>query len=130
MKQQKNTTLPKPVILTFFVIGLTSATSLRLIIIADWFDATLARFFWYLGVLGNVIFFGYRFWISKKRRAVIMQNKLQEKLASGNLTKDDCARLSYIVSSLVKSKEVFNYVYIFIMSALAIIVDLAILFYG
>lgn len=119
-------TLPKWIILLFFLIGVISAISFRAIIIIAKFDPHLSRIIWYIGVIGYIIFFAYRFYISLKRRRTIIEGELLRKLKQNKLSQEDCQNVAYILKSLIKSKEMYNYIIIFALSAGAIVADLII----
>lgn len=117
--------LPKSIIKFFFVLGIVSATSIRLIAVFNRFNPFISRILWYIGVIGYIFFFGYRFYISKKRRKTILENNLIEKLKNHSLNQEDRDNIVYILDSILKSKEILNYIYIFILSIVAIIVDIS-----
>jgi len=117
-------TLPKPIIRIFFIIGIFSATCIRLIAVFNRFNPDISRVLWYIGVIGYIFFFGYRFYITKRRRKVIEANNLIKKLETQTLEKEDIENINYILNSIIKSKEIFNYIYIFFLSIIAIIVDI------
>lgn len=116
------------VINLFFVIGVVSALSFRVLIVfshvhTDWF-----RPVWYLGTIGYVIFFVYRYWISHKRKRAIRQYALLDKLSGEEaLSGEERQVLLYLLSSLAKSREDQNYLLIFFLSIVAVIVDLFLL---
>jgi len=118
-------TLPRPVIYLFMGIGLVSAVAFRLLTIFAELAPELVRPAWYVGVCGYILFFSYRYAITEKRKKVIRENRLEEKIAQGRpLTEEDREVISYLLASLTKSKENVNYLFIFVMSALAVAVDL------
>jgi hypothetical protein len=126
MKELK--TLPKWVVYLFFIIGIISAFSFRVMILVE--DEFVARIFWYIAVIGYIFFFFYRYLIAKKRTRIIDQYHLCEKFE-----KDECLdRKSqkaalYIVASLHKSREKYNYYLIFLFSAIAIALDILLTLY-
>jgi uncharacterized protein YacL len=122
-------TLPKWVTILFFIIGLISAFIFRAIIIIARFDTTLSRIAWYIAVVGYIAFFAYRFMISLKRRRMIERNRLIEKLQQNELDDNDRHHLEYILRSLMKSKEMYNYVFIFLLSGVAIVMDLSLVLF-
>jgi len=124
-----NKILPKPIIRLFFIIGIISATSIRLIAIFNRFDPAISRILWYIGVIGYIFFFWYRFKIALKRRKVVNENDLINKLKTGTLEEEDTENIEYLLNSLVKSKEIFNYIYIFLLSIIAIIIDICLEIY-
>lgn len=120
----KAKTMPIWVINLFFYLGLISGFLFRSTIIFNRFNPALGRIVWYTAVSGYILFFGYRFYISKKRRAVINSRNLIYKLKKTDLPEDDKESMVYLLESLVKSKEMFNYILIFILSGLAITLDI------
>jgi len=110
---------------TAFGIGLTGAISLRLILVAKAYHPDLVRLLWYIGVCGNMFFFMFRTFITLRRRNLITDLDLQNKLATKNrLTSEDYKALHYLVTSLYTSKERWNYLVIFLFSIMAIAWDL------
>ncbi len=117
--------LPSWVTWLAFFIGLTGSLSLRLILVAKQYQPELVRLFWYIGVVGNMIFFLFRSYISQRRRRLIAALSLQEKLKEHRpLTEQDYQAIHYLISSLYVSKERWNYAVIFLFSMLAIVWDI------
>lgn len=124
MTNQPKTVSPF-VIYLFLVIGLLSAVAFRLLTIINTFNPALLRPVWYFGVIGYIFFFAYRYHISEKRKNAIRANRLLEKIQSpGELTSEDRALIAYVLSSIIKSKENLNYLFIFILSLVAVGVDI------
>lgn len=117
-------TVPPWVIYLFLVIGLISAIAFRILTLLNATHPALVRPVWYAGVIGYIIFFAYRFYISEKRKKTILDNNLIEKIAGeARLSENDRELLQYLMSSIVKSKENINYLFIFVLSLLAIALD-------
>ncbi len=118
-------TLPLPVINLFFVIGVLSAVAFRALIIVQHLMPALFRPVWYAGLFGYILFFAYRYVITRRRRQAVESFQLIEKLR-GNacLSDEDREVVVYLLSSLVKSKENLNYLIIFLLSILAVAMDL------
>lgn len=118
-------TLPPAVINLFFAIGLMSALSFRALMAIKDLQPQLFRPVWYLGIIGYILFFGFRYSITEKRKKAISEFNLVEKLKTGEeLTSNDRQVVTYILSSLQKSRENLNYLFIFVTSAIAIFLDL------
>lgn len=118
-------TLPPWVIYLFMVIGLLSALAFRLLTIVNTFRPELLRPVWYAGVIGYILFFSYRYYITEKRRKVIRAHRLLEKIGgSAPLAPEDRETIAYVLASIIKSKENINYLFIFALSLLAVLVDL------
>ena len=117
-------TLPKPVIYGFFILGLLSAIAFRIIIVFQHIEPTWVRPVWYAGILGYIVFFLYRYYISRKRKKAIRDYDLINKLKTDACLSDkDREIATYLLSSIHKSMEDLNYFIIFILSILAIIAD-------
>ena len=129
------TTVPKTVspfvIYLFLVIGLLSAVAFRLVTIINTFIPSLLRPVWYFGVIGYIFFFAYRYHISEKRKNAIRTNRLLEKIQDGSeITSEDRALIAYVLSSIIKSKENLNYLFIFVLSIAAVAVDIFLALHG
>ena len=118
-------TLPPLVINLFFVIGLVSALSFRLLIGVKELQPELFRPVWYVGIIGYILFFSFRFSITRKRRKAIRDFDLIAKVKrGGEFSVADRQVMAYLLSSLEKSRENLNYLFIFVTSGLAILFDL------
>ncbi len=125
MKKKLPHTFPTYIIYGFFLIGFISAVAFRSIIIFQRLEPTWVRPVWYLGTLGYVGFFLYRYEITKKRKRAIKEYGLIEKLqANAVLSEEEREVITYLLSSVKKSLEDINYLLIFLLSLLAILVDL------
>ena len=117
--------VPTPVIIGFFVVGLLSSVAFRAIILFQRFNPGWVRPVWYFGVIGYMLFFMYRFRISTRRKRTIGQTRIIEKLQAGaELSVEDREAALYLLSSIRKSPEDWNYLAIFILSVAAIALDL------
>ncbi len=115
-------TLPACIINSLSAVGIISAFCFRIIILLDHLDPSLVRPIWYIGVTGSFAFFGYRYWISQKRRRAVEESGLIEKLQTEEeLNSDDRNIALYLLSSIQKSRENWNYLAIFILSLVAVV---------
>jgi len=125
MRNHPPHTVPAFVVYLFLCIGLLSAVAFRLLTIVNAYHPHLMRPLWYVGVIGYILFFAYRYHISEKRRRVIRINRLLEKINSpGELNRQDRELIAYVLSSITKSKENINYLFIFALSLVAVAVDI------
>ena len=108
-----------------FILGLLTAIAVRALIILSYVQPTWVRPVWYFAVLGNFVFFYYRYQITEKRKHAIQDHQLIEKLSTDqSLSYEDREVLVYLLSSIKKSPEHLNYLIIFIFSIIAIGLDL------
>ncbi len=125
MNAEKPHIVPKYVLYGFFVLGLISAIAFRGIIVFQHIEPRWVRPVWYIGIAGYLLFFLYRFKISKKRKKAISDFGLIEKVESNApLSDEDRKVLLYLLSSISVSLEDRNYALIFLLSVVAIAVDL------
>jgi len=124
MKTHKPHIVPKYVTYGFFSIGLFSAIAFRAIIVLQHMEPNWVRPVWYFGVVGYILFFLYRFEITKKRKKAISDYGLIEKVENKTLSAEDRKVLLYLLSSIKVSLEDMNYALIFFLSIVAIAADI------
>lgn len=117
--------IPKPIIVAAFVLGLLSSIAFRAIILFQKHHPDWVRPVWYFGVIGYMLFFMYRYYISHRRKHAIAQTNIITKLQNGDiLSADDRSAALYLLNSVRKSQEDWNYLAIFVLSIVAIALDL------
>ena len=114
-----------------FVLGLSTAIALRAIIVLEHVQPGWVRPAWYFAVLGNFLFFYYRYQITEKRKRAVRDHQLIEKIeALDSLSEEDREVLIYLLNSIRKSPEHLNYLIIFLFSLVAIAIDLVFVFFS
>ncbi|MGC3959291.1 MAG: hypothetical protein QM813_15520 [Verrucomicrobiota bacterium] len=117
--------IPKPVIFGFFLLGLLSSVAFRAIILLQKYSPGWVRPVWYFGVLGYMLFFMYRYYISQRRKRTIAHTNVIEKIRTGESpTQDEREAALYLLKSVRASQEDWNYLAIFGLSIVAIALDL------
>jgi len=112
----------KPVRLLYFWIGIAATAAYRAIIFFTNANPVLLKVTWYVGTIGFVLYFAHRYQVSGRRARAIEEYKLTEKIPQlSELTPEERAALSYVLSTLRSTKEKWNYVFIFATSAIALI---------
>jgi hypothetical protein len=125
MNSQKPHIVPKYILYGFFSLGIISAIAFRSIIVFQHLEPDWVRSVWYIGAGGYLLFFYYRFKISKKRKKAVSDYGLLEKVKTNSpLSEEDRDVLVYLLSSIKVSLEDKNYKIIFLLSIVAIAVDL------
>ncbi len=125
MPERKPHVVPPYVIYGFFTLGLVSAVAFRAIIVLMRLEPAWVRPVWYVGICGYVLFFLYRYRISRKRKHAIEEYGLIEKLRSGEpCGPEEREVILYLLSSIKSSMEDLNYAIIFLLSLLAIAADI------
>jgi hypothetical protein len=121
---------PAPLIYGAFALGLTTAIAFRVIIILQHVAPGWVRPVWYFGVVGNLVFFYYRYRIAEKRKRAVDEHGL-----IGRIEADTCfspaerEALVYLLRSIKRSPENLNYLIISAFSIVAIAIDLALVLF-
>ncbi|MFH1519181.1 MAG: hypothetical protein ABIE75_01230 [Candidatus Omnitrophota bacterium] len=106
----------------FFVIGIIATIAIRVVTILIHLNPVYAKVAWYVGVSGFMMFFIYKFRVSQAKTKLIRQKGLREKITGRQqLANDDYDIIEGILCSLVSQKERVNYLFIFVLSALALL---------
>ncbi len=105
-----------------FLLGIIATIAYRIIIILNNYSSTWVEISWYIGTIGFVWYFIHRWRVENRRDLLIEQLELARKVEEGqNLTPDEKNALVYILKGLKTSLAKWNYIAIFILSALALI---------
>ena len=106
----------------FFIIGLIATVAIRVVTVLIDVNPIYGKVAWYIGVGGFFTFFVYKFKVNQTRAKFINQQKLVDKIAhQEQLTKEDYSLISSILCGLSSNKERINYLFIFGLSAIALI---------
>jgi hypothetical protein len=125
MENSRPHIVPKYVVYSFFLIGIVSAIAFRAIIVLQHLEPSWVRPVWYIGTAGYVLFFLYRYRITRKRKKAVADFQLIEKIrANACLQDEDREVLLYLLSSIRLSLEDINYAIIFVLSVIAVAADL------
>jgi hypothetical protein len=100
---------------------LIAAVAIRAVTVLGDLDPVFGKAAWYVGVLGFLVFFIYKFRADHLRaRAIGKADLLEKVVARHGLTDDDHRLLSDILCGLSSNKDRINYFVIFATSILAL----------
>ncbi len=106
----------------FFIVGIIAALAIRVVTLLIHVDPLYAKVAWYVGVGGFLAFFIYKFRLAQKRSQVITRQDLIKKINCRlPLEAQDYSLIGTILCGYSSRKERINYLAIFILSALALI---------
>ena len=106
----------------FFIVGLIATVAIRVVTVLIHLNPIYAKVAWYIGVGGFFVFFVYKFRISQERSKNISQRNLVDKInQQKELSKDDYDLIGAILCALSSKKERINYIFIFGLSAIALL---------
>lgn len=116
--------LPRWIIHLFLWIGLTAGIAVRSLMLLNRVNPTAAVWVWRFAMFSYAIFFAYRYTITRRRRRIVVNHLLEKRIGQATgldpLTRE--ATL-YILRSITRSKELFNYAFICLLSVIALILD-------
>lgn len=105
----------------FFIIGIIATIAIRLVTVLIDIRPIYGKIAWYIGVGGFFLFFIYKFRIYRERRDIIEKANLVQKLSKkSELSENDYNVISSILCALRSRKELINYIFIFALSAIAL----------
>jgi CDP-diglyceride synthetase len=120
--KNKNQVNKKYYRISIFLIGILATLAYRLIVVLNHYGQIYVAIAWYIGTIGFILYFAHRYQIEKKRNKLIKKLQLKKKISEGRvLNQDEKKVLVYIFSSLKSSLSQYNYVAIFVLSALALL---------
>jgi hypothetical protein len=109
----------------FFIVGIIATVAIRVVTVLMHFNPMHGKIAWYIGVGGFIIFFIYRFNINQSKTRLIRKNNLLEKVANRkDFTDEDYNIIGAMLCGLTSRKERINYFFIFVLSAIALLIAL------
>jgi len=104
-----------------FILGILATIAYRIIVVLNHYSPLLVQIAWYAGTIGFVWYFSHRFKVENRRDKIITENNLVQKIEKAEtLSPQDRELLVYILKGLQTSLSKWNYIAIFILSALAL----------
>jgi len=114
----------------FFWSGIIATISYRAIVILNHYSSKVALVAWYVGTVGFIAYFWHRYVVSEKRVELIKQHDLIGAVQKSNLAQDQIEANEYILTTLLSTKEKWNYIVIFASSVLAILIGIYLDFFA
>jgi len=116
----------------FLFLGIIAAIAMRVVAVFIYTNPVYAKIAWYIGISFFFVFFIYRYNVSRSRSGSIIDNGLIKKVKEGkDLVQEDRKVISQILCGLTSRKERINFIVIFVLSAIALVIaiiaDLAVL---
>ena len=116
--------LPKWLINLFLWLGLCAGVAVRSLMLLNRTNPEAAISVWRFAMISYTIFFAYRLIIARRRRRVVTNYNLIEKIGEvDQLDEKSREATLYILRSITRSKEIFNYSFISLLSFIALILD-------
>ena len=104
-----------------FILGILATIAYRIIVVLNHYSPMMVQIAWYAGTIGFVWYFSHRFKVENRRDKIITDNELVRKIEQAEpLSPRDRELLAYILKGLQTSLSKWNYIAIFVLSALAL----------
>jgi len=105
----------------FFIIGIIATIAVRVVTVLIDVNPLYGKIAWYIGIVGFLAFFVYKFRVSHSHASSIRKQSLLEKVRHNEeLTKADYTLMEGILCGLSSRKERINYFFIFGLSLVAL----------
>ena len=109
----------------FIIIGFISTVAIRVVTVLMNISPLWGKLAWYIGVTGFFAFFMYKYRVFKERSRMIDETSLLDRINKKSaLTKDDYEVLSIILCQIRSNKERINFLFIFVVSGIALLAAL------
>lgn len=108
----------------FFWFGIIATVSYRSIVVLNHYSKNVALAAWYVGTVGFILYFWHRYLVSEKRVKLIKEHDLINAVARTDLKKDQIEANEYILTTLLSTKEKWNYIVIFATSLVALAIGI------
>lgn len=106
----------------FFIIGLIATVAIRVVTVLADLRPLYGKVAWYIGVGGFFLFFIYKYRVNQARLKLITQKNIMEKInKQEQFSKDDYSLIGTVLCGISSKQERFNYLFIFILSGVALI---------
>jgi len=107
----------------FLFIGILAAIAMRLVALFIHVNPVYAKAAWYVGVSFFLVFFIYRYNISRFRSKSIKNRDLIKKVKEDeNFEEEDKNVIAEVLCSLTSKKEMVNFAVIFILSGITLVI--------
>ena len=109
----------------FLFTGLVATVAVRVVNIAMDFSPFWAKVAWYIGILGFLVYFLYKYRQQRTMRKFLVNSDIIQKLKKGSaLLAQESKCLSSVLCALRSRKDSINYFFIFSTSALALLLGI------
>ena len=107
----------------FLFLGIIAAIAMRVVAVFIHTNPVYAKVAWYIGIAFFFMFFIYRYNVSRTRSGSIIENELIKKIKEEkDLAREDRKMIGQILCGLTSRKERINFVVIFVLSGIALII--------
>ncbi len=109
----------------FFIVGIISTVAIRSLSFLVHLGPIYGKIAWYTGVGGFLVFFIYKFKVEQSRAKIIKEMGLVDKINyKEKLTQEDYSAIGAMLCGIGSNKERINYLFIFALSAFALVLAL------
>lgn len=108
----------------FFLAGIIATFAYRVIIVLNFYSPYWVKVAWYVGTIGFILYFGFRFSVQRKEFHVVKDYDLVKIIRESKIKPKDKKVLNHVVKTIANSKARWNSLFIFLLSILALIIGI------
>ena len=114
----------KPAKYFFFLAGIIATFAYRVIIILNYYSPYWVKVFWYIGTIGFMLYFGYRFEVQRRESRLVADYGLIKIIRESKIEKKHKKALKHVVKIISSSKAKWNSFFIALLSSIALIIGI------
>jgi len=113
-----------PVKYLFFWVGAIATLAYRIIIVLNFYSPYLVKVVWYVGTIGFILYFGYRFDVQRREFKLVSDYDLIKAVRESKIDSQHKKILKHVVKTVSTSKARWNSLFISLLSLVALILGI------
>lgn len=108
----------------FLWAGIIATIAYRVIIVLNFYSPYWVKVFWYIGTIGFIFYFGYRFDVQRRESNLVRDYDLANVVRKAKMDSKKKKVLIHVVQTRGTSKAKWNSLFIFLLSIVALIIGI------
>ena len=113
-----------PIKYFFFLAGAVATLAYRVIIVLNFYSPYWVKVSWYIGTIGFIFYFGYRFDVQRRESNLVSDYDLVGVVRKSGIKAKEKKVLNHIVKTISTSKAKWNSLFIFLLSLIVLILGI------
>jgi len=124
MVKEKIKNYSRPIKYLFFLVGIIATFAYRVIIVLNFYSPYWVKVAWYIGTIGFMFYFGYRFEIQRRESSLVADYDLIKVIKNLKIEKKSKKALNHVVKIVSSSKAKWNSLFISLLSLVALVIGI------
>lgn len=124
MEKEKIRNYSKPLKFFFFLAGIIATLAYRIIIVLNFYSPYWVKVAWYIGTIGFIFYFGYRFDVQRREFNIVKDYDLLKVVRKSKIDSKHKRVLKHVVNTVQTSKARWNSLFIFLLSIVVLILGI------